>query len=112
MPKRSRPRLQDSQLFSTLLESRPGVPKPIDDSLDVDDLPGVNTAPVRHSDVLASVDARAPRSNVLDLASLLDSRTDQAAPMRTISAQRAKLERVAREARETRRFSRARRGRR
>ena len=94
MSKRSRPRPSESNVFATLLESRPGVPKPIDhDSIDVDDLPGVHTSPVRHSAVLAAVDANALRlrdpetrparrdlaRRARELAALLDSRTDQSA---------------------------------
>lgn len=113
MSKRSRPRPEDSQLYATLLESRPGVPKPIHDSIDVDELPGVHTAPVRNSDVLASVDAKLPRRNLL---ALLESRTDHTSPPQVTNpvraALRAKLERAARESREARKLSRARRARR
>ena len=130
MTKRSRPRApDDSRLFATLLESRPGVPKSIDDSVDVDDLPGVHTAPVRSSDVLVAVDAgrrlasdprtRTARKELaraaLELAALLDSRTDHGKPLARDpvdprrAAKRERLERAAREAGE-RIKRRARRG--
>jgi hypothetical protein len=103
--------------FATLLESRPGVPKPIDDeSIDVDDLPGVQTAPVRNRDVLAVRDANGPKLGdpqsraarrtvvraALELAALLDSHTDHAAPPQRSAdpvraAKRARLERAAQE---------------
>jgi hypothetical protein len=97
------------------------VPKPIEsDSIDVDELPGVHTSPVRHSSVLAAVDAQAPRirdpetrparralaRNLMELAVLLESRTDYGKPPARDSVsldprraeKRAKLERAAREA--------------
>ena len=107
MSKRSRP---------TLLAPRP----PTEDSIDVDDLPGVHTATVAPTAVLASVDAQAQRirdpetstarrqlaRNLMELAVLLESRTDYSKPPARDSvsldprraANRAKLERAAREA--------------
>lgn len=121
MTKRSRPRAPDpTSPFATLLDSRSGIPRPIDgDSIDVDDLPGVHTSPVPHSAVLAAVDARAPRirdpetrparralaKHLMELAVLLESRTDynkptarDGAPLDARrAAQRERLERAARE---------------
>ena len=125
MTRRSRPRSPvPTRRFATLLESRPGIPRPIDDdanndaSIDVDDLPGRRTSPVPQSAVLASVDARAPRlgdpesrparqalrQRLMEAVALLESRTDHARPPSRDSAldprraaQRAKLERAARE---------------
>lgn len=122
MTKRSRPRFHPAVTpLATLLESRPGVPRAIhEDSVDVDDLPGVHTSPVHHSSVLASVDAQAPRirdpetrparrqlaRNLMELAVLLESRTDYTKPPARDSVsmdprraeKRARLERAAREA--------------
>ena len=121
MTKRSRPRFLETNPFPTLLESRPGVPKLIhEDSIDVDDLPGVHTAPVRQSAVLATVDSQAQRirdpetrparrqlaRNLMELAVLLESRTDYSKPPARDSVsldprraeKRARLERAAREA--------------
>lgn len=121
MTRRSRPRSPDTtRPFATLLDSRPGVPRPIDDdSVDVDDLPGVHTSPVPHSAVLASVDANAPRlrdpesrparqalrQRLMEAIALLESRTDHTRPPTRRPAppdpgqveKRAKLERAARE---------------
>ncbi len=120
MSKRSRPRILDTNP-STLLDSRPGIPKPIhEDSIDVDDLPGVHTSPVRPSSVLAAVNADAQRirdpetrparrqlaRNLMELAVLLESRTDYSKPPARDNApldprraeKRAGLERAAREA--------------
>ena len=121
MTKRSRPRpATTTSPFATLLDSRPGIPRPIDDvdAIDIDELPGVNTAPVRNRDVLEVRDANGPKLGdaqsraarrtvvraALELAALLDSHTDHAAPpQRTQSdpvraAKRARLERAAQEA--------------